>query len=203
MSNKEKQGWDYITEAVERLYPHQKDPLHFGTLVSWQLGGNDPLEGISIYDSEDFYHFITYGFTELYEKESDNKEYSGYGFELTLKLKKIDSIDEHELKSMAGVLQALGRYVFQSGTVFQPYEYIYTGQTEGMDSNGISKITGFATVMDEDLGTLETPNGKIEFLQLVGLTQKELQDIIDKRKTVAETLELLGHTMTDFSRSDI
>lgn len=81
-------GWDAITEACERIYPEQKAPKHYGTIISWQLGGNDPLDGISIYEGEDYWHFVTYGLSELYEKESENKEISGYGMEFTFKLKK-------------------------------------------------------------------------------------------------------------------
>ena len=69
----DKSGWDYITEECERIYPNQKDPKHYGTLVSWNLGGNDPLEGISIYDGGDYWHFVTYGLSEIFDKESDNK----------------------------------------------------------------------------------------------------------------------------------
>ena len=61
-------GWDAITEVCDRLYPDQKDPKHYGTLVSWQLGGNDPLQGISVYDAGSYWHFVTYGLSELYEK---------------------------------------------------------------------------------------------------------------------------------------
>ena len=32
-------GWDAITEAFEKLYPGQDNPLHFGILIPWQLGG--------------------------------------------------------------------------------------------------------------------------------------------------------------------
>ncbi len=46
------QGWDAITAECERVYPNQKNPKHYGTLVNWKFGGNDPLEGISIYEEE-------------------------------------------------------------------------------------------------------------------------------------------------------
>ena len=60
-------GWDAITEACENIYPTQKNPKHYGTLINWKFGGNDPLEGISIYDGGSFWHFVTYGLSELYE----------------------------------------------------------------------------------------------------------------------------------------
>ena len=34
-------GWDYITKACEKVYPTQKDPKHYGTLINWKFGGND------------------------------------------------------------------------------------------------------------------------------------------------------------------
>lgn len=71
-------GWDSITKEFERIYPGQDNPKHYGTLISWELDGNDPLRGISIYDSGDCWHFVTYGLSELYEKISANKEISGY-----------------------------------------------------------------------------------------------------------------------------
>jgi len=62
-------GWDAITKEFERICPTQKNPLHFGTLISWEFGGKDPLRGISIYDGGEYWHFISYGLTELYEKK--------------------------------------------------------------------------------------------------------------------------------------
>lgn len=198
----ERQGWDYITETFLEHYK-QDNPLHFGTLISWQLGGNDPLEGISVYDDNDNYHFVTYGFSELYDKVSEDSQYSGYGFEMTLRLKKSECVDEEELKNMAGVLQTLGRFVFENGEVFQPNEYIYTGQENGMDVNGTSKITGFATVLDDVGKSIETPNGKVDFIQLVGLTNKELKALVKEKYTVKEILDKLGNTLTDYERDSV
>ncbi len=57
----ETSGWDAITRAFEKLYPEQTDPLHYAPIISWRLGGEDPLDGISVYDGGDYYHFVTYG----------------------------------------------------------------------------------------------------------------------------------------------
>lgn len=195
-------GWDAIVATFEALYPNQTNPLHYGTLIPWQLGGDDPLDGISIYDGGTFYHFVTFGFSELYEKESKDSVHSGYGFELTIKLKKSPQTDNEELRSMAGVLQSIAQYVFSEGAVIRPYEYIYTGQKNGMDTKGISKLTGFISLPD-DAGTISTPNGDVEFVQLVGATDQELCAIIDKKTTVQELLQKLGNSLTDYSRSDL
>lgn len=42
----ETSGWDAITRAFEKLYPEQTDPLHYAPMISWRLGGEDPLDGI-------------------------------------------------------------------------------------------------------------------------------------------------------------
>lgn len=197
-------GWDAIEEAVSRLY--HGEPLqveHFGVLVPWRLGGNDPLDGISIYDGGEYYHFVTYGLSELYEKETDDPEYSGFGFELTVKLKKscIDD-EEGEFRCMAGILQAVARISYNQGEIFAPEEYIYTGQTAGMDVGQKSKITGFITKEDE-LGEIMTPYGRLQFVQLIGATDAELKALVDKKMTVPELAQKIGTDLTDYARDSV
>ncbi|NFS10485.1 suppressor of fused domain protein [Clostridium botulinum] len=196
-------GWKAIEDATLIMYPGQTDPKHYGTLISWNLGGNDPLDGISIYDGGEYYHFITYGLSELYEKEFENKEYSGYGFELTVKLKK-DGLEDEEagIRGMCGILQAIARMTYNEGEIFQPNEYIYTGQTTGMDPNGESLITGFITQLDK-LGEIKTPNGKVQFVELIGATDAELKEIIDKKLNVKELFEKLNSEYTDYKRESL
>ena len=69
-------GFDAILERLKDIYPEQQE-RHYGTVVPYSLGGNDPLDGISVYKSEKgipHWHYISFGFTELYEKESDDEE---------------------------------------------------------------------------------------------------------------------------------
>lgn len=196
-------GWDVISAAFQRLYPGQDNPLHFGTLIPWQLGGENPLDGISVYDGGAYYHFVTYGLSELYEKESENQEYSGYGFEFTLKLSKAGLEDvDGEIQCICGILQALARLTFEHGEIFQPNEYIYTGQKMGMDLGQKSKLTGFITALDE-AGEIDTPNGKVQFVKLIGVTDKELQGILDKRVTVWELSAMLDSGWTDYTRESV
>ena len=100
-------GWDAITAEFERIYPAQTSPKHYGTIIRWIFGGNDPLDGISIYDGGDFWHFVSYGLTEIYDKETDDREISGYGDELTLKLKKY----QFENEEIGRIRDALARVV--------------------------------------------------------------------------------------------
>ncbi len=203
MDMPETSGWDAITQAMLILYPDQTDPIHYAPVLSYRMGGNDPLDGISIYDGGSYYHFVTYGFSELYEKESQHAAYSGLGFELTLKLKK-DGIRKRdkEYKNICGILQTLARMSFEDGDIFSPEEYIYTGQTTGIDADGSSQITGFLT-MEDKLGTMDTPNGKVQFVQLVGATDAELKALVEDKTTVSALLEKLPDGLTDYTRDSI
>lgn len=196
-------GWNAITQALTTCYPDQMHPVHYAPMIHYQLGGNDPLDGISIYDGGAFYHFVTYGFSELYEKESDCFEWSGLGFELTIRLRKAGIRKrDREHKNICGILQSLARLSFEQGDLFGPQEYIYTGQTTGIDADGTSPLTGFLTMADP-LGTIDTPNGKLQFVQLVGATDAELQAIINNQTTVCQLLQQIPHGWTDYTRTSI
>ncbi|GAA0133926.1 hypothetical protein YSY43_07660 [Paenibacillus sp. YSY-4.3] len=167
-------GWDAIDQALSKIYGEQ-EPKHYGTLISYALGGQDPLDGISAYKSETpvrHWHFVTYGFSELYEKESENDEYSGFGFELTLRLTRNDGEEEPPAWAL-NLLQNMGRYVFNSGNVFKPGDYL--------DANGPiclgedTLLTALAFTLDPELPPMDTPNGQVEFIQMVGITRDELE----------------------------
>lgn len=197
-------GWDAITELCDKVYPNQKNPKHYGTLVSWQFGGNDPLQGISVYDGGDYWHFITYGLSELYEKESDIKEISGYGMEFTFRLKKDNyENEENEIKCVCGILQSIARITFTKGELFNVYENLYTGQTEGIDYNRKSNITGFITVPDDKFHEIDTPNGKVCFVEFVGVTDNELKAIQNKQIRVKELYEKIGCDITNYNRGSV
>lgn len=197
-------GWDAITNEFDSLYPGQTNPKHYGTLISWDLGGNDPLRGISIYDSGDSWHFVTYGLSELYEKVSNNKDISGFGMEFTFRLKKDNyENEEAEIKCICGILQSIARITFVNKEVFKPYEYIYSGQTTGIDSLQKSNITGFITIPDVKAKELDTPNGKVMFVEFIGVTDKELKAIMNKELNVKDLYEKLGTDITNYNRNDV
>lgn len=196
-------GWDAIDKLCDKVYPTQKNPKHYGAMIKWRLGGNDPLDGISVYDGG-CWHFITYGLSELYEKESEDKEWSGYGMEFTLKLKKDHyENEEDEIRCICGILQSIARITFTQGELFNAYEYLYTGQTTGIDSKGTSNITGFITIPDDKFVEINTPNGKVRFVEFIGVTDNELRAIQNKEYSVIELLEKLNADVTSYTRSSI
>ena len=194
-------GWDAIDKLCDKVYPNQKNPKHYGAMIKWRLGGNDPLDGISVYDGGDYWHFITYGLSKLYEKESEDKEWSGYGMEFTLKLKKDHyENEEDEIRCICGILQSIARITFTQGELFNVYEYLYTGQTTGIDSKGTSNITGFITIPDDKFVEIKTPNGKVRFVEFIGVTDNELRAIQNKEYSVIELLEKLNTDVTSYTR---
>ena len=196
-------GWDAITKAFESVYPGQDKPKHYATIIKWIFGGNDPLDGISVYDGGDFWHFVSYGLTELYEKESENRDVSGYGYELTFKLKK-DGCEEEEaeMRNVCGILQMIARLTFTKGEIFLPNEFIYTGQTVGIDARQKSNLTGFITVSDPSVDAINTPNGRVAFLELIGMTDAELKTLSDVG-SVMDLYARLGSDITDYHRDSI
>lgn len=67
---------------------------------------------------------------------------------------------ESEIRCICGILQSIARITFTQGEVFHACEYLYTGQTQGIDANMQSNITGFITIPDTKLKEISTPNGK-------------------------------------------
>ena len=196
-------GWEAIEKEFERVYPGQTNPKHYGTIIKWIMGGNDPLDGISVYDGGDYWHFVSFGLTEIYEKECDDPAVSGYGYELTMKLKKYQFEDEEaELKCICGILQMIARITFTKDELFAPYEYIYTGQTEGIDAYRKSNLTGFITVPDPTVSAIDTENGRVEFLELIGMTDAELKTL-SSHASVEELYKKYGTDLTDYHRESI
>ncbi len=197
-------GWDAITAECDRVYPNQKNPKHYGTLIDWRFGGNNPLQGVSVYDGSNYWHFVTYGLSELYEKESDIKEISGYGMEFTFKLKKDKyENEENEIRCVCGILQSIALITFTKGELFNTYETLYTGQTEGIDCSRSSNITGFITIPDDKFREITTPNGKVCFVEFVGATDSELKAALNREISVKELYEKLGSDITDYNRKAV
>jgi len=165
-------GWDVITHALERLYPEQ-EPRHFGTLIRYRLGGPDPLDGLSAWkrlDPVPHWHIVTYGLSELYEKENDDPDISGFGFELTFR-PTCDPAEEEPPMWALNFLQNLARYVFQTGNVFRDGDWMPINGPLSHDVD--TALRSIAIAADPELPALRTPFGEVAFLQVVGLTEDE------------------------------
>lgn len=168
-------GWDAIDDALRGLYGDAK-PYHLGTIIKWSLGGPDPLDGISVYARTEpvpHWHFVSYGMSELYTKESEDPSESGWGFEFTFRLAR-DPAEETPPVWAANFLQNLGRYVFKSGNWFEPGHHMNVNGPIAADRDD-SEIRAVTFVVDPELGEISTPHGKVVFLQVVGLAEGEYE----------------------------
>ncbi|MEU7868253.1 suppressor of fused domain protein [Dactylosporangium sp. NPDC049140] len=197
-------GWDAIDAALERLYPGV-EPRHLGTLLKWALGGPDPLDGISFYprlDPVPHWHAVTYGMSELYGKQSDNPDESGWGFEFTFRIRRDPDEVEPPIWA-ANFLQNLARYVFQTGNWFEPNHHMDLNGPIALDH--VTLIRAVVFTEDPELGAIDTPNGAVQFLQVVGITADEYA--ATQAWSVREFLELLARhiplLVTDLGRASV
>ncbi|RSM61688.1 hypothetical protein DMH04_53875 [Kibdelosporangium aridum] len=198
-------GWSAIDSACARIYGDEK-PQHWGTLLRWSLGGEDPLDGISAYTRTEpvpHWHYVSYGMSELHDKQSEDADVSGWGFEFTFRLVRRPDQAEPPIWP-ANLMQNLARYVIQTGNWFAPGHHIDANGPIAADRPD-SLIRTLAFIRDPELGEIDTPNGAVQFLQLVGLTPDEYE-----AATEWHTESLLGLlqpqmplAVTDIDRSSL
>ncbi|WP_405178535.1 suppressor of fused domain protein [Nocardia sp. NBC_01377] len=166
-------GWDAIERALAPLYP-ETEPTRWRAEHPWSLGGPDALDGVSAYPRTDpvpHWHYVGYGMTELYEKEWDDPEESGWGFEFTFRLARA-ARDTAAPRWPVDLMQNLAHYVYQSGEWFTPGHTVKTnGPLAPELADSAIRAAGF--VVDPELGPIDTPFGRVSFLQIVGLTMPE------------------------------
>ena len=198
-------GWDAIDAELLKIYPDE-EPKHFAPVIHYALGGEEPLDGISVYENDKqtlHFHFITYGFSELYYSEkSAGGDFSKFGFELTFRLKK--ESDDDNINWACNLLQNIAKYVFNSGKWFEEFHFIPANGPIRSDFD--TDITALAFVQDPELGKIQTPHGEVTFLQMVGLTTEEYELLKENPKTdeTEKTIEKLKVNnellITDLSR---
>lgn len=159
-------------EAIERAfalrYPGQapKNWTHTGVLRMHDLTmpPTNPLDAVHVYDANTFWHFVTLGLSELYMQSGPKREWSGLGYELTFRLAKAKGETEPPTWPIK-LMEALARAAF-SKTEFGPGHTIRTGPIDGSDGG---RIDALLLMLDPAFTMLETPNGKLVFLQLLGI----------------------------------
>ncbi len=126
-------------------------------------------------------HIVTYGMTELYaDEKAFGGEYSRWGYEMTLKLK-ADSAEEcmWALDMLSNLARIHGGTPLHAGTD--------------------SKITSLITVADTSAQSLNTLNGKADFIQLVGITEEEYQAIQQDTENIHKLIELMKQDNPDLA----
>jgi hypothetical protein len=166
-------GWIAIDEAFDGLYPGVTPP-HLGADMQARamFGGNEYIDGYSIFPSPNGYqHLVTYGMSGLYvDEESFGGEFSGWGYEMTMKVR---SDDPDDCRWAVDSLGRLARYTYTSKRWFERYQVI-SGRGEPLRTGTNTILTSYLMVPDTEVPGINTIHGRVEFLQLVGITQAEL-----------------------------
>lgn len=132
------------------------------------------------------WHYVTFGLSDLHGDgrvhvcdDMDNPEQrSGMGFELTFRLIKKPNANAHEKDQEdlppiwpANLLQQLARYVFQTGNRLCAGDNVPWKKSL---NNSVSNIQHMLIAEDPQLKRISSPFGWVDFCQIVGVTEEEL-----------------------------
>ena len=171
-------GWQAIDDAATALYGDEA-PRHVG--YQPPAAFSDNLQGCSAYRARDHWHYISYGLSELYvPSPSHDPEISGWGFELTLRVPG-EAPDPPQWPFT--MVNEMAKHVNSNLVLLQDGDRIDLRlPVTGFPSLPDAPDTGlsvFALCVDPELGEIDTPNGHVVFLQLVGVTAAEKREMIE------------------------
>jgi hypothetical protein len=160
-------GLDAIVDGWARIHP-DVEPIQVRLGAGTALGG--PFDGVFGYPLPGHWLLVSYGLTELGPKESDIAELSGSGFEFTCRLAR-DPGATIPPEWMIRVMSDLATR-FLAGADLDVGDWIVTPSPLG-GATEAGPLTSLAIVIDTELASIDTPNGAVNFFQLVGLTAAE------------------------------
>ncbi len=117
------------------------------------------------------WHYLTLGLSELYDKETELTDISGFGIELSFRIP--CGTDKTPPVWVKHFLENLAAYIFKSSESFEQYQCLDAGGVICQDVD--TKLTAIAFIEDKQLQIINTPNGNLTVLQVIGLTAKELE----------------------------
>ena len=184
-------GWDAIDTALTAVHG-TTPPAHVAYDPPMGLSNN--LQGCSAYPADGHWHYVSYGLSELYEPDAgDDPEISGWGFELTMRVRATPGeptpewpfvmINEIAKQVNSGGIRPLatgGRIDLRAAITGYP-------NVPGAPATG---LTVYALTLDPQLGEITTPNGLVAFLQLVGVTGVEKEEMLGS--STAQVLDRLA-----------
>lgn len=203
-------GWLAIDDAFDKLYPGVTPP-HFGADLNARalFGGAEYIDGYSLFPSPSGYqHLLTYGMSNLYvDEESFGGEFSGWGYEMTMK---VVADDPDDCRWAIDSLGRMGRYTYTSKRWFEPYQFV-SGRGEPLRANSDTQLTSYLFVPDTEAPGIDTIHGRVDFIQLVGITQRELDWVagespegsVERAHELARRIAEGGnhHFVTDLART--
>ncbi|WP_461006930.1 suppressor of fused domain protein [Streptomyces capparidis] len=187
---------DAISAALGRAYGEEVEPWgDFAPGVPYVLGGSEPLDAVRVYACavpKPHWHMVSFGMSELYEKASADPDESGWGIEFSLRVAR-EPEDVEPPVWAAVMLQQLAKYVFAQRP-FAPGHTIQVARGTFNDRpdqvlDTPTLLTALAFAVDPQLGVIGTAHGRVTFLQVAALTDKEYA--VAKGGNAQKVLELI------------
>jgi suppressor of fused len=189
-------AWHEIAKALNSRYCSKPNAVNIGGLRLTSKTGSDPfdpdmyyradlekedddrrrispLDCVKIFKSDQditHWHYVSFGFSDLYSVLNNQPNVSGYGFELTMRLER-NSEEKTAPYWPVAAMTDLAQYVFSSGIVLNEFETVNLSFRIRNLAN--FNVTGAVLVPDPELGVLETETGQISMLQLYAITADE------------------------------
>ncbi|MFN7132531.1 MAG: suppressor of fused domain protein [Myxococcales bacterium] len=162
-------GRRHLDDALDRLYPTERD-FRFGVTAG---EGEDeaPLAEIVAYRASKpipHWHYVTYGLSELGRKTSNDPSLSGFGVEYTLRL--VADGEQPPFWPM-NLLRWVAARVWQTREPLDPSHSM--NLPPGMLEEVSPGVEGLGFLQDAELGSIDTPNGKVTFVNVIPLAQRE------------------------------
>ena len=155
-----------LLDALSIAYPGV-EPLRFAA----PAGPGGQLDGVFALRVEapmPHWLLVTRGLTELYGKETADPERSGFGFELTCRLPARSPT--YDFGWAINWLAALADALFQGTASYEPGSH-----QKLLDPGGPDELCGVAFIEDLALAPTRSDCGAYAFLQVVALTEGELE----------------------------
>lgn len=169
-------GSEAIDEIFNKLYKDMES-TDYGEFIPKRAekGIEQYLDCYSIYNSPNGYkHIVTHGMSALYADENAfESEVSGFGYEMTIKLK---ADTDEECAWAIQMLSNFAHYTYKTNTVFEVNQFIVM-DNDLFNIEDDLNIAAMLIVNDTEIECIDTIHGRVNFLQLVGITKTELEAI--------------------------
>ncbi|MEQ4722331.1 suppressor of fused domain protein [Nonomuraea sp. B19D2] len=171
-----------------------------GRPLRWTTGHSigEGVQELSAHRADGCWLLVTHGFSDLDGDLDLDTGTSGLGFELTMRVPREDD-DEMPPGWALQTLRHLGEYVFGEGYPFADGHRMGVAGQLGPES---SRLNALAFITDPQLGAIDAPNGRVEFVAAVGVTREELAEA-KATSNDAVLARLTGHygvPVTDVTR---
>jgi len=155
--------------------PGDQVPRHVGYVPGRAFGS--VLQGCSAYRADDHWHYVTYGLSNLFdEDEGDNDGLSGWGYELTWRVR--DQTSDQEAPGWPfTILQRLAKWAAEAPVLLEENtRLVINAPVTGYPHSGgpDTDLTGVLLATDPQLGQITTGNGRVRFLQFVAVNPSDL-----------------------------